>query len=454
MKHWLDDTIAAIATPSGVGGIGIIRLSGPASLDIASKIFRQSKSTPLETHRIYHGWISAGDTRVDEGLLSYMAGPNSYTGEDVVEINCHGGKLAARKTLELALEAGARLAEKGEFTRRAFLNGRMDLIRAEAVADIISARSERALVAAAAQLGGEISGKILVIREALVVILAGIEASIDFPDDVAEPEKGELARAFFQLSQNAQKLIETAEEGRVVREGIRLAIIGKPNVGKSSLLNKLIQNDRVIVSDLPGTTRDTVEENVVIGGLPFVLVDTAGIRESSDRVELSGVDRALKEAAKADLVMIVLDGSSELSAEDEKVLSVGAKERAVIVINKVDLGIKLALNGQAGESKKFMVSALTGDGLAELRTGLEAIVINNKQSGSDVAGLINARHKECLWRAKEALDRASVGIGQNFPVDLLAIDLRGAIASLGEATGQAVSEEVIENIFQHFCVGK
>lgn len=455
VKHLLVDTIAAIATPAGVGGIGIIRLSGPASLAIALKVFHPSKATTdFETHRIYHGWIFSRGSKIDEVLLSYMAGPNSYTGEDVVEINCHGGVLADRKTLGLVIEAGARLAERGEFTKRAFLNGRIDLVRAEAVVDLISARSERALSAAAAQLGGRLSERIKEIRGALLNIVSGIEAAIDFPDDIDCPDHGGIWQIVGGLEEQINGLLETAEEGRVVREGIRIAIVGKPNVGKSSLLNRLIEDERMIVSDLPGTTRDTVEENLVIGGLPFVLIDTAGMREPKDSIESAGINRTVREISKADVVMVVLDASNNLSTEDEEVLEAGTKGQAVIVLNKIDLGIRLALNGRAGGARKFLVSALKGVGLKELKEGLEEIVLGRKVCVAEGNGLINARHKQCLWRAKEALKKAKNALDNNSPADLMAIDLRSAITSLGEITGQNVSDEIIEKIFQRFCVGK
>jgi tRNA modification GTPase len=455
VKHSFDDTIAAIATPVGVGGIGVVRLSGPEARRIVSKFFLSSKAAKdFESHRIYHGWISSGGVNIDEVLLSFMAAPGTYTGEDIVEISCHGGRLAVKKALELAIEAGARMAEKGEFTKRAFLNGRIDLVKAEAVIDLINARSEGALIAAAGQLSGSLSGRVQGIRGELMEALSSIEAAVDFPDEIEAPGREELNNKLTLLLEKINGLIETAEEGRVLREGIRLVIVGKPNVGKSSLLNKLVQDDRVIVSSLPGTTRDTIEENLIIGGLPFVAIDTAGIRNPKNEVETQGINRARAEMGRADIVMIVLDASGKLSTEDEKVLLEGTRERAVVVLNKIDLGIKMEFNGQAGQAKKFFVSALSGEGVEALRVGLKEVALSSSAIKNDGRALINTRHKECLWRTKEALEGAINSLGERNPIDLLAIDLRAAITSLGEITGQDVSEEVIENIFRRFCVGK
>ncbi len=456
VKHSINDTIAAIATPAGVGAVGIVRLSGPDSLRIASGLFVSQRSAQaFESHRMYHGWISSSGVRVDEVLLVYMAAPNSYTGEDVVEVSCHGGGLAASKILSLFIKSGARLAEGGEFTKRAFLNGRIDLLRAEAVADMISAGSERGLRAAAAQLGGEISEKVSGVRQELLGLVSGVEAAIDFPDDLEQPGGRGISETLSRQLFIIDELIATADEGRVVRGGVRLAIIGKPNVGKSSLLNRLVDADRAIVSPAPGTTRDTIEESVVIDGLLFVLVDTAGIRGASDDLEAEGVARSVMEIGKADLVMIVLDSSSALSPEDERVLAQGLGKRALLAINKTDLGSRLVLGGDCERVDKFFVSALTGEGVRELRGGLVSAVLGRRDAAeAPPAGLINARHKEALERAREALLRASDALSGGQPLDLLTIDLRGAISALGEMTGQDVTDEIVDNIFSNFCVGK
>jgi tRNA modification GTPase len=455
VKHWPEETIAAIATPVGVGGIGVIRVSGPGSLDVVLKVFTPDRSkTKLETHRVYHGWVSSHGRGIDEALLCYMAGPNSYTGEDVAEISCHGGKLVVRKVLELVIEAGARLAEKGEFTKRAFLNGRIDLIKAEAVADLIGARSDRALAAAAAQLGGVVSGRIGEMREALLSILTGIEAAIDFPEDVETPGQDKLAQEIAELVMEIDRLLATADEGRMLRGGVRLVIVGKPNVGKSSLLNKLIEDERVIVSDLPGTTRDTIEENLVIEGLPFIVIDTAGIRSPKDGIEAAGIGRTLAEIGRADVALVVLDASNNLSTEDEMVIAKAAAGQMVIALNKIDLGMKVNLKGQFGGAAQYFISALRGDGLEELKTGLINIVMKNSIVGAAGGAVVNTRHKECLWRARGALEKVLATLRNDFPVDLLSIDLRSAMIALGEITGQDVAGEIIEKIFQQFCVGK
>jgi tRNA modification GTPase len=454
VKHSDADTIAAIATPVGLGGIGIIRLSGPQATQILSKIFFSQKASPsLESHRLYHGWIETANNKVDEVLVSFMAGPHSYTGEDVVEISCHGGRLIVNKILELSLEAGARLAERGEFTKRAFVNGRLDLSQAEAVVDLISAKSGAALAAASAQLAGELSARIKLIRDGLVGLLSKIEASIDFPDDIVPVDKLEAAKMITGAEGEVGRLLSLAEEGRLIREGIRVAIIGKPNAGKSSLLNRLVQDDRAIVSPRPGTTRDTIEEGVALGGLSFVLIDTAGLRAAGDQVEAAGINRTLSEIKKADIILLVVDASAQLSTEDDQALLESGEGRVLIVFNKVDLGIKAA-ETFGGERPRFKISALTGAGIAGLKKGLVDNVLGERNLEEISRGVINTRHKECLFRAQDSLKKIMVGLDSREPLDLIAIDIRGAIIALGEISGQQVSEEVVEQIFQNFCVGK
>ncbi len=456
VKHSADDTIAAIATPPGQGGIGVIRLSGPDAKSLAARLFVPRKPVAsLESHKLYHGWIEASGSKVDEVLLSYMPGPGSYTGEDVVEVSCHGGGLVIRKILGLFVEQGARLAEKGEFTKRAFLNGRLDLLQAEAVADLISAKSERGLRAAAAQLGGAISGSVNEVRQTLLDLVAELEAAVDFPEDIEAPSGPALTRKLAALIDLLSRLIATADEGRLVREGVRTVIIGKPNVGKSSLLNQLMAADRAIVSEVPGTTRDTIEESVSIDGLAFVLVDTAGLRMPKDELEAAGIGRTGAAIDRADLALIVLDASQDLSEEDEAVLARGLTGRAVVVLNKIDLGAKLSLNGRWGHVDKYPVSALTGEGLDSLKAGLVGLVLGQGQGAlNELPALINARHKEALWRAKEALERAGEALSADVASDLVTIDLKSAIGALGEVTGQEVTDQIIENIFRRFCVGK
>jgi tRNA modification GTPase len=454
VKHSDDDTIAAIATPAGVGGIGIVRLSGSLSASILSKIFISKKaSSGLESHRLYHGWISAGQTKIDEVLVSFMAGPNSYTGDDVAEISCHGGRLVVKKILDLVLSCGARLAENGEFTKRAFLSGRLDLAQAEAVVDLISAKSGAALGAASAQLGGELSRKINSIRGRLIELLSKIEAAIDFPEDLDPVAKDEMTRQIKIINKEIGALLDLAEEGRLVREGVRVAIIGKPNVGKSSLLNCLLLDERAIVSPLPGTTRDTIEEEVSLDSVAFVLVDTAGIRSGGDQVEVEGMARTFAETKKADIVLLVVDASLPLSPEDDRVLAEAGPGKILVVYNKTDLGTK-ARGSFGGGRPSFMVSALSGEGLAELKRGLVREALGGKKLEEISSGVINTRHKGSLFRAQDSLMKITDGIEGGAPQDLIAIDVRGAIMALGEVSGQQVSEEVIEQVFQNFCVGK
>ncbi|MBN3033108.1 MAG: tRNA uridine-5-carboxymethylaminomethyl(34) synthesis GTPase MnmE [Candidatus Saganbacteria bacterium] len=454
MKHSLDDTIAAIATPAGAGGVGIVRISGKRAPHILKSIFCPEKDPGVfASHKLYHGWIVAGGKKLDEVLVSFMAAPHSYTGEDVAEVSCHGGQLVVSKVLEAVVEAGARLAERGEFTRRAFLNGRIDLIQAEAVIDLISARSPAALAAASAQLSGGLRAQLEPIRRRLVELLARLEGAVDFPEDLPGVDGPELSSLAGALQTEVDKLLARAEEGRIIREGVRVAIVGRPNVGKSSLLNCLAQEGRVIVSPLPGTTRDTIEEGVTIGGLPFVFIDTAGLRGAGDEVEKEGISRALSEAQKADLVLFLVDASVPLSTEDERVKSELKNNRLVVVFNKVDLGIKFP-ERYAGAHPVFKISVRTGAGLEQLKAGMVGAVLGENKLAETSRGVINTRHKECLFRVREALQKMAEGAANGMPQDLIAIDVRSGIIALGEVSGEQVSEEVIDLIFQNFCVGK
>ena len=457
MKHSLDDTIAAIATPVGVGGVGVIRISGTESLSLLKSIFLFSKEPiVVESHRAYHGWVldPKASSKVDEALSIYMKRPNSYTGEDVAEIDCHGGGLILKRILEIIISYGARLAEPGEFTKRAFLNGKIDLLQAEAVVDLVKARSNKALEAAAGQLAGKLSAEIREIRKELILLLSEMEAGLDFPEDVGEVTLSEIYSRIRISEDKINRLIETAEEGRVVREGIRVAIVGKPNVGKSSLLNCLLGEDRAIVTAIPGTTRDTIEETIILSGFPLIVIDTAGIRHPKDEAEAFGVAKAKEEMKGAELTIMVIDASQDLSSEDQAILDEAKKNKAMVALNKIDLGVKDSTCRETKQFKSFKVSALKGIGLAELKQGIIDQVIAKPRLEDNGLTLINERHKELLEKVRECLIKAEESCKIEMAVECVAIDIKGAIIAMGEISGENVSEEVVNEIFKQFCVGK
>jgi tRNA modification GTPase len=370
-----DDTIAAIATPVGVGGVGIVRVSGSSAKAILSNLFVSSNGTDIESHRMLHGWLLDPEckARVDQGLACFMQAPKSYTGEDVVEFYCHGGITVVQRVLHLAVRAGARLAQGGEFTKRAFLNGKIDLTQAEAVLELVKARTEEGAGFAVRQLEGRLSKVVSVIRESLIAMLAELEGLIDFPDDLPEIDYKTLLKRVKQHIEEIEGLIESADSSRMYREGLATVIVGKPNVGKSSLLNALLDEDRAIVTDIPGTTRDSIEETINANGLPLRVIDTAGIRHPRDRAEEFGVERTERELESADFVVIVLDGSGSLDSLDEMVISKARGKRGVVVLNKADLGVQVnmkELESRAGGLKQHKTSALYGEGINELKKGL------------------------------------------------------------------------------------
>lgn len=444
MKHSLDDTIAAIATPIGIGGVGVVRISGDRSIRISKEVI-ENFPEEISPNHVYHSWLILGGKRLDEIIYYYLKAPHSYTGEDTVEINCHGGRLISQKALDLVIKAGARLAERGEFTRRALLNGKLDLVQAEAVLDLLSARSDALIDSASSQLAGELSSRIRALRGQLVDALAGLEVAIDFPDDAGltlEP-----AQVILDVDREVKTLIASAAEGRVHRDGARVVIVGKPNVGKSSLFNILLRSGRAIVSDHPGTTRDTLEEDVLINNLPLTLIDTAGIRQADGGVEAEGIKRARFELDRADLILAVLDASGELSSDDKDVLLSVDRKRGMIVMNKVDLGLIMSLNGEAGSLPVFKLSVTQNQGLDALKEGIVKRLLSvPARAGS----FINARQRECLVRASEALTRAIPAVQP----ELAAIDVKAAILALGEVSGEEISDEVVDRIFDGFCVGK
>jgi len=449
----LDDTIAAIATPVGSGGIGIVRLSGPMALSILHTVFGGTQALVPRTLTYGHILDPESDQVVDEVLVAYMPGPGTYTRQDVVEIDCHGGPAPLRRVLDLCLANGARLAGPGEFTLRAFLNGRIDLAQAEAVADMVEARTEAGLRLAVAQLDGRLSERIREARSRLLDALAWVEASLDFEEDEIPPCRIDDDLTFTRGM--LKDLIDGADQGIVYRQGIRTAIVGRPNVGKSSLLNTLLRVDRAIVTPIPGTTRDTLEEILNLNGIPLVLVDTAGIRsDTRDLTEDLGVQRSRAALAQADLALLMIDGNAPLTAEDYEIAdSVGSKP-AIVVINKTDLPVVADAGGILPHVPRVEISALTGAGIADLEEAIESAVFAGQVMASDAALVSNPRHRDVLRRAHEHVDAALSAHQAGVPADLFGIDLRAAVNALGEITGETVSETLLETIFSRFCIGK
>ena len=453
-----DDTIAAIATPLGDGGLALVRLSGVEALAIAERCFRplgksSQKPTAAATHTIHYGEIVRQGQRVDEVLLSVLRAPRTYTREDTVEITCHGGLLPARMVLDTLLETGARLALPGEFTQRAFLNGRLDLAQAEAVADLIHSRTELALRAAHEQLAGKLSQRINQLRDELMHILAHVEAHIDFPEeDIAPDTQDQLQRQLEHGLAFMDELLRTAGEGQLLRRGIRAAIVGRPNVGKSSLLNQLLGHDRAIVSPVPGTTRDTIEETANIRGLPVVLIDTAGLREARDELEAEGIRRSHVTLGRAEMVLQVLDASEPLTAADEKYLSEFAGKKRILVRNKTDLPIRLRLPGLA--APVVDVCCLNGTGIEALKDAIKELIWSGEIKAEMLEVMINSRHQDALTRARAATQRTLDALRARAGLELAALDLRIAANAVGEIVGKTTTEDLLDSIFSQFCIGK
>jgi tRNA modification GTPase len=455
------ETIAAIATPPGVGGIGVIRVSGPAAADIARRLFRPFRPRPeLLSHRLYHGRIIAPETNavLDDVLVSLMKAPHSYTGEDTLEISCHGGPLILRTVFEEVLRAGARPAGRGEFTKRAFLNDRLDLSQAEAILDAITARTREGLAAALDRLHGGLTRRIEAIRSRIIDLLAGVEVAIDFSveDGGVETEQTDLS-AFDGLIAELEALAGTYRRGRILREGLGLVIAGRPNVGKSSLLNRLLGEKRAIVAPLPGTTRDFIEETLDIGGIPVRLTDTAGIRAPRDEVEKEGISLVWERLARADAALLLLDGSAPLAADDRRLLADLADKPLIVAINKADLPERLdaaALAALLPATLPLRISAKTGEGIERLKEAIAGLAHTAPPEGTADAGIAHLRHKIALEKATTALRRARNGLDEGLPPELAALEIREALEAVGEIGGKTTPEEVLERVFANFCLGK
>lgn len=460
------DTIAAVSTPRGEGAISIVRLSGPHAVKIAQQIFRGALLSKLQTHTITYGHIIDPNTQqiIDEVLLTVMRAPRTYTREDIVEINCHGGATCVQQVLELILLTGARLAEPGEFTKRAFLNGRIDLAQAEAVVDIIRSQTDLTRQVAMNQLQGGISRAVNHLRDQLIDLLAEVEASIDFPEENLDfMDLTELEACAQAILTKLEQLYQTAREGKILRDGLSLAIVGKPNVGKSSLLNALLQEERAIVTEIPGTTRDTIEEYVNIRGIPLKLVDTAGIRTTSDIIEQAGVQRSKEWLERSDLLLVMLDASTSLTVDDRKLLEWTSKRKAsherktIVVINKIDLPTVLNITQVKELIPEISIvntSMLTGQGLEELKATILDTVIHGGALAADSVIITNVRHRDALRNAKNDLEHAINSLNMGMPPELIAVDFRGALDNLGLIVGQTTTDDILDRIFSQFCIGK
>ncbi len=463
MINIIEDTIAAIATPAGEGAIGIVRLSGREAISVCDRVFispRGKRLKDAKSHTLIYGFIVDPEKgeKIDEVLVSVMRAPHTYTKEDVVEINCHGGMIPLRKTLELILRNGARLANPGEFTQRAFLNGRLDLSQAEAVLDIIRAKTEKAERLALSQLEGRLSKKIREIMDRITDICAYVEACIDFPEEeIDSMTKDEMVSSIGWIRDKLLSISNSYEHGRLFREGASAAIVGKPNVGKSSLLNALLQKDRAIVTEIAGTTRDVIEDYLNINGLPLRIMDTAGIRESHDLAEIEGVRRSLRAIEQADIVLAVIDCSKPFDEADKEVITKVRDKRTVFVINKSDIeSPTFSLQPPAISLKPAVkVSALRGDGIDELKDAIYSECIGNGRP-SDPEGIIitNLRHRQSIDKAMSSINDAESALKRDEPLEVVALFLRESLDGLGEIIGMVSTEDILNRIFSEFCIGK
>ena len=456
-----DDTIAAIGTAMSHSGIGIVRISGEHAVDVADRMFRFKKKegslSQVKTHTIHYGYIVDEDQVIDEALVSVMRGPHSYTAEDVVEVNCHGGVLVMKRVLETALKNGARLAEAGEFTRRAFLNGRIDLSQAEAVTDLINSKNDFAMKSAVKQLSGRLSEKIRHLREQILYEIALIESALDDPEHISldgyeERLTGQLDSMLFDMN----LMISNADNGRILSEGIKTVILGKPNAGKSSLLNLLLGEERAIVTEIAGTTRDTLEEQILLDGISLKLIDTAGIRDTEDVVEKIGVSKAFGQAEDADLILYVVDSSVNLDDSDRQIIDLIQDRRGIVLMNKSDLEgiLDSSLLCKLTGKRVIPFSAKEGYGLSELKDTIKEMFVHSELSFNDEWCLTNMRHKRAMEEAFKSLKLVKQSIDDGMPEDFFSIDLMNAYEQLGLIIGEAVEDDLVDEIFSRFCMGK
>lgn len=457
----MDTTIAAISTAMSASGIGIVRISGEDAMNVIARIYRSKNGRKnikeVKTHTIHYGYIYDGDETVDEVLVMVMRGPKTYTGEDTVEIDCHGGVYAMKRVLETVLKNGAQVAEPGEFTKRAFLNGRLDLSQAEAVMDVIQAKSEVALKSSVQQLKGSVLRAVKEIRGKLLHHIAYIETALDDPEHFdLEGYPQELLEVAEEQKKKVQKLLSSADDGKMIQEGIRTVILGKPNAGKSSLLNFLVGEDRAIVTEIAGTTRDTLEEYISLHGISLRIIDTAGIRETEDVVEKIGVEKARQMAEKADLILYVVDSSQPLDENDQEIMELLRGRKSIVIYNKTDLASAVdmgSLKEKTG-SQVIPVSVVEETGVEELEKAIREMFFQGEISFDDEVYITNARHKAALGEAEKSLEMVTESIEAGMPEDFFSIDLMGAYEALGRILGESLGEDLVNEIFSKFCVGK
>ena len=454
-------TIASISTAPGIGGIGIIRMSGEKSFEILGKIFQPKtvqKIEDIKGYTIKYGHIVENEEIIDEVLVSYFKAPRSYTTENMCEINSHGGNIVVKKILEMCLKNGAELAEPGEFTKRAFLNGRIDLAQAESVIDVINAKSEKEAKSGIKQLEGYLSSEIKGIKQEILDVLVNIEVTIDYPEyDTPEVQEQEIKQMLESVGNKLEKLEKSFDNGKIIKDGIKTAIIGKPNAGKSSLLNAILKEDRAIVTDIAGTTRDTIEEFVTINGIPLNLVDTAGIRESSDEVEKIGVEKSIKQAKDADLIIAIFDSSKDLTDEDLEILELIKNKKSIILLNKSDLNAKINENNSRFTDitdNIIKISALNKTGIDLLYEKISNMFNLNEINLDNDILITNIRHKNIISKSLDNVKKSKEALEMNLPIDIITIYIKNVLEDLGEITGEVVTEDIINEIFSKFCLGK
>ena len=454
-------TIASISTAPGIGGIGIIRMSGEKTFEILGKIFKAKTPQKIEEikgYTIKYGHIVEEDEIIDEVLVSYFKEPKSYTTENMCEINSHGGNVIVKKILELCLKNGAELAEPGEFTKRAFLNGRIDLAQAESVIDVINAKSDKEAKSGIKQLEGYLSKEIKKIKQEILDVLVNIEVTIDYPEyDIPEVQENEMKKMLESVENNLDKLEKSFDNGKIIKEGIKTAIIGKPNAGKSSLLNAILKEERAIVTDIAGTTRDTIEEFITINGIPLKLVDTAGIRSASDEVEKIGIEKSIKQAEEADLIIAIFDSSKELTQEDLEILDLIKYKKSIILLNKTDLSAIITEQDErltAVTQNILKISALNKTGIEELYEKISEMFNLNEINLDNNILITNVRHKNIISKAIENVKKANEALDMNMPIDIITIYIKDILEDLGEITGEVVTDDIINEIFSKFCLGK